>query len=152
MKPNSDISHAEIWDDSTLIESWNSAFEEYQKYHSIEARRSKQFEEVNDLTNDSSAPSNNDVTRLCDQEALDSISGSHVQQEATKDVHDQNTDINESISVNNQKPSPNLPMNFIAQVADESLKNLMMSWYYAGYYTGLFEGQQHANAASTKKI
>ena len=27
-------------------------------------------------------------------------------------------------------------------VEDEGLKNLMMSWYFAGYYTGLYEGQQ----------
>ena len=27
-------------------------------------------------------------------------------------------------------------------VKDEPLKNLMMSWYYAGYYTGLYEGRQ----------
>lgn len=30
-------------------------------------------------------------------------------------------------------------------VQDEALKNLMMSWYYAGYYTGLYEGQQQAS-------
>jgi len=30
---------------------------------------------------------------------------------------------------------------------DEALKNLMMSWYYAGYYTGLHEGQQKAHDA-----
>lgn len=27
------------------------------------------------------------------------------------------------------------------------MRNLMMSWYYAGYYTGLLEGQQKAWAA-----
>lgn len=27
-------------------------------------------------------------------------------------------------------------------VQDENLKNIMMSWYYAGYYTGLHAGQQ----------
>jgi hypothetical protein len=27
-------------------------------------------------------------------------------------------------------------------VQNDDLKNLMMSWYYAGYYTGLFEGKQ----------
>lgn len=32
-------------------------------------------------------------------------------------------------------------------VQDENVKNLMMSWYYAGYYTGLYEGQQKAYAA-----
>lgn len=26
-------------------------------------------------------------------------------------------------------------------VPDERIKNLLMSWYYAGYYTGLYEGQ-----------
>lgn len=29
-------------------------------------------------------------------------------------------------------------------VRDEGMKNLLMSWYYAGYYTGLHEGQQMA--------
>jgi len=32
-------------------------------------------------------------------------------------------------------------------VQDEGLKNLLMSWYYAGYYTGLYEGQQMARPA-----
>jgi hypothetical protein len=30
-------------------------------------------------------------------------------------------------------------------VQDEGLKNLMMAWYFAGYYTGLHEGQQRAS-------
>jgi len=33
-----------------------------------------------------------------------------------------------------------------AAMQDDSMKNLMMSWYYAGYYTGLHEGQQKAHA------
>ena len=35
-------------------------------------------------------------------------------------------------------------------VKDETLKNLMMSWYYAGYHTGLYEGQQQAQNISSK--
>ena len=27
---------------------------------------------------------------------------------------------------------------------DESMRSLMMAWYWAGYYTGLHEGQQKA--------
>lgn len=34
-------------------------------------------------------------------------------------------------------------------VKDEALKNLMMSWYYAGYYTGLYEGQQQQSTNTT---
>lgn len=33
-----------------------------------------------------------------------------------------------------------------ATVQDESLKALMTSWYFAGYYTGLYEGQRKAQA------
>lgn len=35
-------------------------------------------------------------------------------------------------------------------VQDENLKNLMMSWYYAGYYTGLVAGQQQAASDSAR--
>jgi len=54
MAPQDNMSHAEIWDDSALVDSWNDALEEYkvaprssqkpaeltsrQKYHSIQAR------------------------------------------------------------------------------------------------------------------
>jgi hypothetical protein len=33
-------------------------------------------------------------------------------------------------------------------VKDEALKSLMMSWYWAGYYTGLYEGQQKQTPSS----
>ena len=35
-------------------------------------------------------------------------------------------------------------------VRDETLKNLMMSWYYAGYYTGLYDGQQKMQNNASK--
>ncbi|KAL7274041.1 hypothetical protein RUND412_003082 [Rhizina undulata] len=37
---------------------------------------------------------------------------------------------------------PPLPQIAVGSVDNEALRNLMMSWYYAGYYTGLYEGQQ----------
>ena len=35
-------------------------------------------------------------------------------------------------------------------VKDEALKSLMMSWYYAGYYTGLYDGQQKMQNNASK--
>jgi hypothetical protein len=35
-------------------------------------------------------------------------------------------------------------------VQDDNLKNLMMSWYYAGYYTGLYTGQQQSASTDTQ--
>ncbi|RMY54032.1 hypothetical protein D0863_13760 [Hortaea werneckii] len=40
-----------------------------------------------------------------------------------------------------------MPQALMNSVQDEGLKNMMMSWYYAGYYTGLYEGQQKAYAS-----
>ncbi|KAI4253180.1 MAG: hypothetical protein L6R42_007683 [Xanthoria sp. 1 TBL-2021] len=37
-----------------------------------------------------------------------------------------------------------------AALQDEGLKNLMMSWYYAGYYTGLYEGRKQSDDAAPR--
>lgn len=39
----------------------------------------------------------------------------------------------------------------VSSVNDETLKNLMMSWYYAGYYSGLYEGQQQVQSHTSKQ-
>ncbi|MCJ1336816.1 hypothetical protein MMC09_002094 [Bachmanniomyces sp. S44760] len=44
-----------------------------------------------------------------------------------------------------QKGPPAFPQSLtVGSTQDESLKNLMMSWYWAGYYTGHHEGLQQA--------
>lgn len=44
-----------------------------------------------------------------------------------------------------------MPAAIMDAVKDDGLKNLMMSWYYAGYYTGLYEGEQKALDTQTKR-
>lgn len=39
---------------------------------------------------------------------------------------------------------PTFPQGLLNSVTDEGVKNLMMSWYWAGYYTGFHEGQNSA--------
>lgn len=39
-------------------------------------------------------------------------------------------------------PGANVQANVVSASQDENLRNMMMSWYYAGYHTGLYEGQQ----------
>ena len=43
-----------------------------------------------------------------------------------------------------QSSLPGMPAAVTVGVDNEALKNLMMSWYYAGYYTGFYEGQHAA--------
>jgi hypothetical protein len=47
-----------------------------------------------------------------------------------------------TIASNGGHIPPALPQVLINSVKDENVRNLMMSWYWAGYYTGLHEGQQ----------
>ncbi|KAJ8118648.1 hypothetical protein OPT61_g399 [Boeremia exigua] len=44
-----------------------------------------------------------------------------------------------------------MPQALLGTVQDENLKNIMMSWYYAGYYTGLHAGQQLPKNAPPKE-
>lgn len=36
-----EVSHAEVWDDTALVDSWNEALAEYKKYHSLAAKGMK---------------------------------------------------------------------------------------------------------------
>ncbi|KAI9674377.1 MAG: hypothetical protein M1829_003779 [Trizodia sp. TS-e1964] len=45
--------------------------------------------------------------------------------------------------------APIIPQMLVGNIKDEALKNLMMSWYYAGYYTGIYEGRQQAQQSQS---
>ncbi|KAJ5320430.1 hypothetical protein N7508_000713 [Penicillium antarcticum] len=136
------LTQEEIWDDSALLQSWDDAVEEYQLYHSIHAKG----ENVED------------VLREAEESGL-VVEDEIIEEEVDVDVAE--TDAipdNENTSMNIDEPAqpsngpgpevsttaPPMPHPAMANVQDEALKNLMMSWYYAGYYTGVYEGQQKA--------
>ncbi|GAB1742440.1 hypothetical protein NU219Hw_g7986t1 [Hortaea werneckii] len=140
-----DLSHEEVWDDSDLVKSWNEALAEYKKYHSLAAKGEK-------------------VDLVLDQ-ADETPHG--VNTEAHENVATANAAVLENVPADDQAsggveaPQPHqaqtqtpaavggsvMPQALMNSVQDEGLKNMMMSWYYAGYYTGLYEGQQKAYAS-----
>ncbi|KAJ8059650.1 hypothetical protein OCU04_011299 [Sclerotinia nivalis] len=154
MAPQNNGTHAEIWDDSTLVDSWNEALKEYEKYHSIHARGEKVEDVLSAFENQ-----NNGLEGMMDEDG-GGIVEEHLKEnvieqsefEKTEDhtptetgpkVDEQPTGAaKESGSQPPSSKAPTLPPQLIGQVHDENLKNLLMSWYYAGYYTGLYEGQQ----------
>jgi len=156
---NKNISHGEIWDDSALVDSWNDALEEYKKYHSMKARG----ENVEEVVRAAESHENGvgqeidheggrgDVGLVNDPRAKENWpeeTGDHATQSA-KDaapVVDQQPKSSQA----SERTPPALPQQMIGQVRDEGLKNLLMSWYYAGYYTGLYEGQQQGAATDAK--
>lgn len=128
-------SHKEIWDDSLLVDSWNEALEEYKYYHSIHARGEK----IEAILKEAESQGETDMGQVDyknDQTVDKPVDDHHAKNDRPPHL------------ASNQTPGgtpekgPALPEHLIGQVHDESLKNLLMSWYYSGYYTGLYEGQR----------
>ncbi|KAI6911300.1 hypothetical protein KC318_g7562 [Hortaea werneckii] len=140
-----DLSHEEVWDDSDLVKSWNEALAEYKKYHSLAARGEKV-----DLVLDQAEGKPHDANIEADENVASATSAAFV-----------NTPVNDQAGGGVEAPQPHraqtqtqasvgantMPQALMNSVQDEGLKNMMMSWYYAGYYTGLYEGQQKAYAS-----
>ncbi|KAI4786666.1 hypothetical protein E4T44_13813 [Aureobasidium sp. EXF-8845] len=155
---NKSMSNNEIWDDSALVRSWNEALEEYTKYHSMSAR-GERVEDVLDAVEKEEEAQSTVNTKV---ENLDTMTGlpqwetveptaepvqETVDQLRNEDPKVQSADAH-PVNSSNQAPPPGVSQVLLdsATVQDESLKALMTSWYFAGYYTGLYEGQRKAQA------
>ncbi|EHA49802.1 hypothetical protein MCOR27_011775 [Pyricularia oryzae] len=132
------VTHEDIWDDSALVNSWNEALEEYKKYHSIHADRAAEATIVPDSQN----PLRNAKTET--NEPQSPPNGTRGDGETIQEQAKPTSGCPEGSGVNDQQHGGALssPISVLGSVKDEGLKSLLMSWYYAGYYTGLYEGQQ----------
>ncbi|CAL3967456.1 unnamed protein product [Diplocarpon coronariae] len=155
MALDGNASHSQIWDDSALVDSWNDALEEYKKYHSIGAQ-DENVEQFLKGDINGSDQMGGDIHIEEGESSEQPINDPHArkkQSEETADVdippQDGSVPVTERQSALNGSPA--LPQRLIGQVHDEGLKNLLMSWYYAGYYTGLYEGQKQANGDKASK-
>ncbi|KAK2861379.1 hypothetical protein FQN49_004252 [Arthroderma sp. PD_2] len=170
---NKPLTQEEIWDDSALIQSWEEAAEEYKLYHSIQAKGQK-VEDV--LREAESSNGNEDDMQIEASTEVDAIDGHAVKLSETVTVeeldgktkhtgaqlpgHIADDTIPGATTESDQPPvagsasgtfasMPQMVINGApnpSSIQDEGLKNLMMSWYFAGYYTGLYEGQQRAGS------
>ncbi|GAB7342209.1 hypothetical protein MBLNU457_g0456t1 [Dothideomycetes sp. NU457] len=170
----SDLTHEEIWDDRDLVNSWNEALAEYKKYHSIAARGEnidallQAFEESNgtDLGAVSQVPGasvdeaqTNATDVLGERTTTTANEAMNIDKDTTPAAAaNQNTN-HAGETAGNGQASQQLPFQtqavppstgalsaVLPTIQDEAMRNLMMSWYYAGYYTGIQEGQQRAYA------
>ncbi|RHZ48542.1 uncharacterized protein CDV56_102253 [Aspergillus thermomutatus] len=165
---NRPLTQEEIWDDSALVQSWDEAVEEYKLYHSIHAKG----ENVEDVLREAEAAEHAEMGQDVQQpdEAVDAMeddgeasvtnpsaatASATAQQSSSMNAPNAAeglptaTDHQPSETKHPTEPAPMgaaaMPQAALAQVQDEGLKNLMMAWYFAGYYTGLYEGQQRAS-------
>ncbi|KAI7156010.1 hypothetical protein D0869_11299 [Hortaea werneckii] len=139
------LSHEEVWDDSDLVKSWNEALAEYKKYHSLAAKGEK-VDVVLDQAEGNTHDANIDDHENLAAEGTAAFKENAVEDQAASGVeapqpHQAQAQTQAGVGANM------MPQALMNSVQDEGLKNMMMSWYYAGYYTGLYEGQQKAYAS-----
>ncbi|KAF7186738.1 hypothetical protein HII31_11970 [Pseudocercospora fuligena] len=160
-----ELSHEEVWDDSDLVQNWNEAFEEYKKYHSLAAKGEKVQQSAtpnakagpNGALKPSSTPVNFVPAPATPQgETATSApnigpGSASVAQPSTSNLPSAPpglASLPQTLLSSSKYMSHDISAcadTFPAQ--NDDLKNIMMSWYYAGYYTGLYEGQQKAWAS-----
>ncbi|GAB7334989.1 hypothetical protein MBLNU13_g06857t1 [Cladosporium sp. NU13] len=152
------LSHEEVWDDSALQDSWNDALAEYKKYHSLAAKgeqvdidelaKNEQTDVHTEPAADDQNPSRSNGVATHSLEQPQTTTGAQAarQSPVTKPFIPA-TQATPAALPNASAVGGAMPQALLNSVQDEGLKNLMMSWYYAGYYTGLLEGQQKAYAS-----
>ncbi|KAJ0414977.1 hypothetical protein BJY00DRAFT_294189 [Aspergillus carlsbadensis] len=159
------LTQEEIWDDSALVRSWDEAVEEYRLYHSIHAKG----ENVEDVLREAEAAAQAEAeaeaaiggagswTRV-DAEKDDEMADAepatavHVPEAATANGSTQRVDRPSKDGSTAAWTAPQacgMPPPGFPQGQDEGLKNLMMAWYYAGYYTAQYEEQKRKNQNGT---
>ncbi|KAK3075288.1 hypothetical protein LTR53_001566 [Teratosphaeriaceae sp. CCFEE 6253] len=158
------LSQEVVWDDSALVTSWNEALEEYkvsqhdctsisnssltrlQKYHSLAAKGEKVKIVRDEAENEGVETSQDAVLDNAAAKQLPSVPGAAMNVAVkAQDAAEVGPEISRAQQdVHSVGPAAGMPQILMNSLQDEGLKNIMMSWYYAGYYTGLYEGQQKA--------
>jgi len=135
------LTNEEIWDDSALVDSWNSALEEYKKYHSIHTKGGNVAELLKAKKADADSQAADVKENSIDDQTKDA--DGHSAETAVPNDQQVGNGTNEKIQ---STGAPIMaPETILGSVHDEGLKRLLMSWYYAGYYTGLHEGRSNQN-------
>ncbi|KAG5366572.1 hypothetical protein CJU89_1006 [Yarrowia sp. B02] len=111
------------WDDSQLVATWDKAYEEYLKYHK---KSTEEVAEVNEMRADKEDGLEKDTDMKDTADA--SLKGAE-----TSQVFNDDTAVASSGPAH---PGPSLDH------LDESVRSLVMAWYWAGYYQGLYEGKK----------
>ncbi|KAK5661508.1 hypothetical protein OQA88_11412 [Cercophora sp. LCS_1] len=154
MDSDKNLSHDEIWDDSALVNSWNEALDEYNKYHSVFANGGT-VDDIPVIKKENPQQSAKPETEptgepIESEDAADQLNS--IETRANIPLPQQ---LNGSAANHHQgvgeAAAPAIGPQLLAGIQDDDLKRLLMSWYYAGYYTGLFEGKQSQTKGGTSK-
>ncbi|KAK8166017.1 hypothetical protein BC567DRAFT_265596 [Phyllosticta citribraziliensis] len=172
MATNVDLNDRRAWDDRALIDGWDAAQEEYNLYHSVQLHGEnilhyldrEQLESLKDAFQDSGEDAYigaieaelaaRPAEPVKEEEANvpeDAQAGDEEMKEANEadkdDTAAQDQLLQETAASAHYAPNPTAP-GPIMKMEDELLRNMMLSWYYAGYYQGKYE-ERSSNSTSS---
>ncbi|KAI7869604.1 uncharacterized protein EV154DRAFT_530702 [Mucor mucedo] len=122
-----DAKHSDVWDDSDLIDHWDRNVEAYRRKYSSQVQSesaSPPFQQNKRKTQEGHITKKQPVLR----KKSEKVSSSKIQQTLPSST--------KGSLLPSMPPMPSMSSN------QEDLSNLMMAWYYSGYYTGLYQAQQ----------
>ncbi|ERF71186.1 hypothetical protein EPUS_06015 [Endocarpon pusillum Z07020] len=156
------LTQDEVWDDSALLKSWQDALDEYQFYHSIHAK-GENVEDVLRQAESDDAAKNEDVVPA--QSFNDPPSSDSALEDGEVDEHDTMTfskkDTGQSgdnepvrfAEAQNIEPPPTEKIAGSALASmdqDQILENIKMAYWWAGYYSALYDAKRTATEPSRK--
>ncbi|KAF2100727.1 hypothetical protein NA57DRAFT_74325 [Rhizodiscina lignyota] len=187
------------WNDQELVDSWDAALAEYEKYHSIAARGEDPEEVLRNFVNGTDPASAFGTVSVADRNMVlgnastanssnDMAEGKYEKKEEEEDekvdegeservdasetpvngVTEGNADAgvegltntvptNETAAAQGPAGPTNgapvdLPAELLGGDQDPVLRNLMLSWYYTGYYAGLLNARQSQMRSSKRNL
>ena len=128
------LDSSEIWDDSFLVDVWAAAEQEYIDFHH---RRSTALENESKWTRLRPSPvyhaekSSQETPGWSEAQRLVAVTEARSARVDNPSAAPSSDDI--------QHPGPVPPPGAPPFPVDESLQNLIMAWYYTGYYTAMYQ-------------
>ena len=150
-----ELSHEQIWDDSALLRSWNDALAEYEFYHSIHAREEDVDEVLRRVEAEEAAEVFKVLNELDDDGGQAIVDAGQVEEGEIDDIGDEGEVDEGAVKTSTikemgadqrsqiEKPAHTATDDKAGSVSgDAVLENIKMAYYWAGYYSGLYDGQR----------
>ena len=120
--------NADDWDDSALIEAWDSAKNEYLKHHALEQDRTfTKKQKITDVESLKLSP----IKTTQDHTGL----GNSIREDVPGSVTSLPVENDQEASHDQSKYSQNIHQKDLIQPVSPDQLNALMAWYWAGYYT-----------------
>ncbi|KAK0197955.1 hypothetical protein F5146DRAFT_995568 [Armillaria mellea] len=154
-----ELTHAEIWNDSVLIDAWEAVHEEYTAYHggdiSLKINPTKKSPLWYNVPFDDSEVTENDTEDLPSQEEEDDDEADNdggdskpIDFDTFVPSHDASLDAPDDPVTGPSYSLPEPPTETVTQ--DEAFTRAVNAMYWAGYWTAMYQCQR-SNGADTEE-